>query len=430
MKYIYVTVILLITVFIIYINGSLHTQNHTRQDQKDDVLLQLQFLEAELKNNDLGIHMQQLFPEGFVFVNALYGLSWCELSQAFPNDSALKEKALNEALYAYGQLESEQAKSAFPEILIPEHGIFYTGWKNYLLSNLLGIDRKMSKNQQYITLFKDECDRISNALKASKSPYLESYPEQCWPADMFVAIASLNNYDKIIESRYEEQITKWVKDIKKQLDPNTHMIPHKINRDDGKVLQGTRGCSIVLILRMLAEINPTFAQEQFRLFDSLFLDKTMGLPSVREYPKGTYGIGDIDSGPVILGVGFSATIVMIGTYSVYKKHELSEQQYKTIHAFGFSKKNKLQKKYLWGKLPMADAFIAWGRATDLHYSTGFQTVKNNTWSLTFHLFSFFIIAGMWVFYFRKTIIRKVKNALLKSEQLQYKPAKNNRYKTE
>jgi hypothetical protein len=157
---------------------------------------------------------------------------------------------------------------------------------------------------------------------------------------------------------------------------------------------------------MLSGIDPEFAAEQYKQFEKDFVTNTFGLPSVREYPKGTDGFGDVDSGPVIFGVGFSATIVSIGTFAVLNKESLAEHQYKTIHAFGFERKAGNKKYYLLGKLPMADAFIAWGRASGLNKSETNPT-ETNYWRLKFHLISLLVVLMFWIIYFWKSITRMI-----------------------
>lgn len=222
---------------------------------------------------------------------------------------------------------------------------------------------------------------------------------------MFVAMASLSNHDKIFKPKYKKVIDAWIQNITNKLDPLTHLIPHKVNSETGVSVQGARGCSLSLILRMLAEIDPKLAKEQYEIFREKFVSTTFGLPSLREYPKGQHGFGDIDSGPVILGVGFSGTIVMIGTFYKLDYGYLAERQYKTINAFGFGSVARDQKKYLFGKLPMADAFIAWGRATGINYQNPANI--NDNWRMKFHGISLLLFAFFWIIYFRKVIIYKI-----------------------
>jgi hypothetical protein len=397
MRYVLIFILSAITIPILWINIGLHQEDDDRSEQKEDIRLQLHFLETELKQHDLGERMQQLFPEGYVFIHALYGLSWCELALADSvQDKQLKDKAIKEALYAFGQIHSEKGRSTFQTDLIPENGIFYCAWRNYLLSKILQTDRKFNGHESYEMLFKQQTKEIIEALKLRASPYLESYNGHAWPADMFVAMASVSNYDKLYNPGFESDIKSWLVQIKKKLDPKTHLIPHKVAPETGSIIEGARGCSIGLSLRLLKEIDPAFGKEQFDLARTHFITTQFGLPAVREYPQGTFGIGDVDSGPVIFGVGFAATIVMIGTMSIYDHPTLANRQYKTIHAFGFETKDSEEKKYLFGALPMADAFIAWGRATDLHYSLNQPYVSSKNWRLTFHLISLAVLLVLWI----------------------------------
>ena len=225
---------------------------------------------------------------------------------------------------------------------------------------------------------------------------------------MFVAMASLSSYENVYTPTFQSDIQVWLGQVKKNLDPQTQLIPHKVNSETNAVIEGPRGSSIGLSLRLLGEIDPAFGKEQFNLAQTNFITTQFGLPAVREYPKGVDGLGDIDSGPVILGVGFSATIVMIGAMSMYNHATLANQQYKTIHAFGFETKDDQEKKYLFGVLPMADAFIAWGRATDLHYSNTQPNVSSKNWRLTFHIISVLVLLIVWMPVYFKVVRGYVK----------------------
>jgi hypothetical protein len=400
-KKIFLIITILITAFIVWINIKLYLDNFSAIEKQEDILLQLKFIESELKNNDLGNRMQAIFPEGFVFANVLYGLSWCEVGLGDKTGSKeLKNKAIREALYAYKELDSEEARRVFDSSLTPENGIFYVGWKNYLLSKVLLLDTTFVDYNNYKNVFRSQCGVISHALHQSPIPYLPSYENQTWPADMFVAMASLTNYDRIYTSKYKQEISSWITNIKSKLDPFTKMIPHKVDTKNGTTIEGARGCSISLILRLLYEIDAEFSKEQFNLYNKYFVTTTFGLPSVREYPKGKTGLGDIDSGPVIFGVGFSGTIVSIGTFAMMEDFVNSEKQYKTVNAFGFNSKSQMGKKYLFGQLPIADAFIAWGRSTELNNKLSKTSLSN--WRLQFQLLSLFILGLLWLpFYYGK-----------------------------
>lgn len=404
-KYIVASVFVLVSLGIIVLNLRLYG-GAGKEAQQKDIQLQLNFLEKELKENHLGDRMQQIFPEGFIFANALYGLSWCEYGQAVTQDS-IKKRALKEALFAYQQLDTEQARALFPQYLPLNYGVFYAGWKNYLLAKILQLDTAFVGSTQYKQAFDIQCDEIETALKKSKIPFLESYETQAWPADMCIAMASLAVHDKIFTPKYQPTIRQWIDSVNLHLDTATQMIAHKVEVENGETVEGARGCSSTLMLRVLTEIDSAFAAQQAKKYQQHFISTALGLPAVREYPKGMSGWGDIDSGPVILGVGFAATIVSIGTLAMIGEPQAAQNQYKTIHAFGFSTQNIHTKQYLFGALPIADAFIAWGRSSALNVKSA-NTSSSHLWRMNFHLISLLIIVCMWLVFFAKPLYQMLK----------------------
>jgi hypothetical protein len=413
-----VVFIFIISIVIVWINGKLYADNFTKKEQQQDIILQLNFLEQELKQHQLGDQMQAMFPEGFVFTNALYGLSWCEYGIADATN-ANKTRALSEALFAYHQINAEKAKLTFNATLQPQNGIYYLGWNNYLLSKILLLDSNFANNEAYKKIFKEQCELIVSTLKKSNSPYLQSYQDECWPADMCVAMASISNYNKIFNPKYQYIVTEWTNKVKVRLDPATQLIPHKVNSINGETIEGARGCSISLILRLMAEIDFNFAKEQYKIYQQNFVSTIFGLPSVMEYPKGHYGEGDIDSGPVILGVGFAGTIVSIGTFSVLGECELAAHQYQTINSLAMAYKTSDTKKYIFGQLPITDAFIAWGRSSGLN-CTETPNQSATYWRGKFHIMSIVAIAVVWLLYFSRAIF----STLMHKNTIEIKMDKN------
>lgn len=88
---------------------------------------QLAFLRAQL-DDGAAQEAQQLFPEGFFFLHALYGLAHVELGRtaADPAEDA------REARWALAQLESPAGREPFDAGLTPAYGVFYQGWTNWL----------------------------------------------------------------------------------------------------------------------------------------------------------------------------------------------------------------------------------------------------------------------------------------------------------
>ncbi|MFN8395204.1 MAG: hypothetical protein U0176_11195 [Bacteroidia bacterium] len=174
-------------------------------------------------------------------------------------------------------------------------------------------------------------------------------------------MASLSLYNRLVEPRYADMQKTWVRRARQHLDKAKPPPPPNCT-DHGCALGRAKG------LLWRAEPLPVGHRSAIcrgAVFKGLIRfsgQSRVGLATVREYPRGTSGMGDVDSGPVIWGVGFSATIVGIGAYlrmgEVAKAQSLSN----AVEALGFSYRWGGRKRYIWGQLPIADAFIAWARA--------------------------------------------------------------------
>ncbi len=148
------------------------------------------------------------------------------------------------------------------------------------------------------------------------------------------------------------------------MDPESGLIPHAVSAKTDATLIGARGSSQSLINSFLPEIDPSFAEEQFEIYKNNFLDHRLFLPGVREYPSGQDGAGDIDSGPVIWGIGGAASIVGVRAMGVNQHWEGHFMIKNCIEAFGMPITLSGKKRYVFGQLPMADVFIAWSNAVD------------------------------------------------------------------
>jgi hypothetical protein len=183
-------------------------------------------------------------------------------------------------------------------------------------------------------------------------------------------------------------IHTWLDHVKSRLDQQG-MIAHQWDPVADKVMQSVRGSSQALINALLPIIDHAFATQQFDLFRENFFMERLGLPAVREHPQGSWGLGDIDSGPVILGGGATATIV--GAAACRRNGDAFHAMEfdATVEGFGLPLGSDA-KRYIFGALPIADLFIAWSRSM----KSDAAAVPPPRF-LTFHLWSLLLLALLW-----------------------------------
>ena len=332
---------------------------------------QLHWLRGELETG-AGERMQALFPEGYFFSHLLYGLSWVELAL---RDSGRVGRALEEARWSLERIESEAGKAPFPPRLPPDHGMFYSAWRNHLLSGILLVQPEGGRDRKELALFEARCAALAETLAGSSTPFPPSYTRQAWPCDTPPAIHSLRVREAIVrDGKYDAIIADWLVRAKQHLDPGTGLLPHTADWRTGEPTGPARGTSQVIIQRFLADIDPAWAAEQYEAFRCQYFDHLVGVPAIREFPMGTQGRGDVDSGPLVFGISGSATVVGMGVAGIYEDHEWARAVSQAGEALGlpFGREDR---RYLGGVLPVGDAFL-------VHASTARPWLATTTVNVT------------------------------------------------
>lgn len=391
-----------LVLLLIFANSKLYYRPKVEHNINRDIENQLHFLKKAL-NNGADTDMQSIYPEGYIFINALYGLTWFDLAKNA--DATTKKIAIAEIAYTLLKMQSDEAKSTFTQDLAIPYGTFYTGWTNLLLAKKLLLTPLAERQEEDMALYKSNCEFIAQALENPHTPYPKTYTDAAWPADVMISVASLALYEHIFDSKYISVIQHWTNNIKTRLDPATGLIPHAVNTDNGKSSAGARGSSQSLMLPFLLDIDSTFAKSQFALYKKHFLTARLGLPGLREYTITDQTFGDIDSGPVIWGIGGAASIVGVRTMTAFKEYETAIGLRNSIEMFGCPSTSDAEKKYLRGYIPMADAFIAWTNANTI---TKEQENTCGSWRSKFQLYSalaVLILSGMILFTWRKIALK-------------------------
>lgn len=320
---------------------------------------QLAFLRTAL-HEGAGDEAQQLFPEGYFFLHALYGLSWVELGMREPERE--RSEALREARWALERLDSATGRAPFSADLVPSYGVFYRGWCNWLRGGVLGLQPAADRDPDELRRFADDSAALGAAFDAAKTPYLTAYPGQAWPVDSTVAMASLRLHDRLLAPRFAATADRWLREVRQRLDPRTGLVPHRVDPATGAPAEVARATSQSMIQRFLIDIDPAFAGEQYQRFRDRYVATPLGLgPAVREYPDGTDGPADVDSGPLPLGVSLSASVVTAGAAQVHGDAALAEGLTNHSELLGLPVDTPWTKRYAFGLLPIGDAFLAWSK---------------------------------------------------------------------
>jgi hypothetical protein len=363
-----------------------------------DVVPQLRFIGAALRDG-AGEQMQGLFPEGFFFSHVLYGLAWAELGMRPSATGELRTQALAEARWVLGRLDTPAGQAPFSPSLDPPLGVFYAGWSSWLRGGVLMLQPTPDRPAAEIERFEADCAALAAAFDRSPTPFLTAYPGQAWPVDSTVAVAALRLHDTLLPTRFAPTIERWLQEARERLDPATGLLPHRVDPSTGQPLGGARGSSQSIIARFLSEIDPAWGREQYALFRQQFVATPLGVAGLREYPHGSAGRGDVDSGPLIFGISLSASAVTLGAALAQGDNALADP---LLHASEFLGLpiGWGEKRYLFGVLPVGDVFLAWSKTARPWIAPAaaleLPPLVRWWWRLPAHVLSLVPVALLWL----------------------------------
>ena len=190
----------------------------------------------------------------------------------------------------------------------------------------------------------------------------------------------------------------WLAAAQARLDPATGLLPHRADLATGQPLEGARGSSLSVMMRFLPEIDPAWGAAQYAAFRRQFVTTVAGLPGVREYPLGTEGTGDVDSGPLLAGVSLSASAVTLGAAFAQGDGALADPLLHTGEVLGLPVSWGVTKRYGLGRCRWA--MPSWSgprrRCPAAAPAAALPPLLPAWWRLPWHGLALAVLALLWL----------------------------------
>jgi hypothetical protein len=175
------------------------------------------------------------------------------------------------------------------------------------LNLMLGCYALLNNDGRFRALHAKLSDAIARRMRKYPHRHIETYPGETYPPDNTVGAASLRVADMTLNSNYEKLVDEWVQQSKKIEYGPYGLIVFQIDIKTGQPLQTCRGSNIGWNSFFMPLVDESYAKVQFERFRKYMLQRYIGFAAFREYPKGGWFRMDRDTGPVIFGLGGTAT---------------------------------------------------------------------------------------------------------------------------
>lgn len=178
----------------------------------------------------------------------------------------------------------------------------------------LGCYRLIGGDDRWGAIHSRVADVLHEALVAANGDQLWSFPDMTWPFDTVPCLLALRLYDAHRRStRSSAAIARhldWVQE--RATDPALGLpYSHLPDQPGGKTV-APRGCDLAYRVFLLAHVDAARARRIYDAFRRHFWIERGFLAGFAEWAHGEELGEDLDSGPVILGLGLAATGFGIG----------------------------------------------------------------------------------------------------------------------
>ena len=260
-----------------------------------------------------------------VFSSVFYLWATESLQEAWDEDPTLAPVMPKE--YAEGAIDAAAALISDPnhanwvklhwgEDYLHQENIFY---RMLLISGLTSY-QKLTDNDQYEPLLRDQVETLAQEIDASPYGLLDDYPGQCYPIDILPAIAAIQRADPVLGTDHSAFVVRALRGFTDtRLDPHTDLPAYIANANTGLGYGPARGVGISYMLIWAPELWPETAQQWYSRYEQLFWQESWLITGVREFareqPYPAWFL-DVDAGPVVAGYGTAATAFGLGATRV------------------------------------------------------------------------------------------------------------------
>jgi len=213
----------------------------------------------------------------------------------------------------------------------PNSHAAYLGYMNLVL----GVHRRLVPSSRFANINDDISRALSRRLAASPKGLLETYPGESYPVDNASVVSSLilhahntgENHAAAVDRSLAHFLGSW-------RDSDTGLLHQAMDARFGQPTDRARASGTALGAVLLSHSERDVSRQLYLAVKSRCSRSFMGFGYVDEYSDDAHGPGDIDSGPLILGISPSGSAFSIAAARAFNDRAAFVGLYRTAHLMG------------------------------------------------------------------------------------------------
>ncbi|MBX3228961.1 MAG: hypothetical protein KIT84_41480 [Labilithrix sp.] len=220
----------------------------------------------------------------------------------------------------------------------------------YALHRVLAPESRFAAREEAIV------GALERRILASPIGFVTTYPGEVYPVDNATIAAALALHSRAVGRARSPAQDKLAASIRGAVDPESGLLFQAVEEGTAKPRDAARASGSALAATLLAYAEPDLSASLFRALARGQFRTVLGFGAVMEHPPSKHGKTDIDSGPVVLGFGVSATGFSLGASRAHGDREVFTALYATAHLFGTPFDENGARTYATGG-PLGDAIM-------------------------------------------------------------------------
>lgn len=175
---------------------------------------------------------------------------------------------------------------------------------------------------------------LERRLRGSPTGLIETYPGRAYPTDVAAVAAAIAVHARATGRPSPPVIAAWAARVRaRQIDPASGFVMQCMDARTGAMLDAPRASGTGLAAYFAGFADRALAA---LLADALLAHTRggLGFDAIQEYADGRATGGDVDSGPVVLGVSVAATGFALAPAHAFGRRDAFVRLYRTVHLFG------------------------------------------------------------------------------------------------
>lgn len=225
----------------------------------------------------------------------------------------------------------------------PRDGHAYLGYINLAL----GVLRAVEPSTPHAALHDRLSRELGKRLLASPTAMIETYPGETWPPDVAAAMGSVGLHARLTGAD-RSGLDAWAERFASCAVDDSGYLVQRLKSGSCTPLDAPRGSGTAVAAYFLSFSHPELSRRLEQAVAGVGRRTLLGFGAVREYAPGHRGSGDVNAGPILLGVSVGASGFALGAARAHGDRALYTELYRTAHLFGLPHDSDGEQRFVVG----------------------------------------------------------------------------------